>query len=85
MSWMTRLNRHADLVGRMADTLGVDLVEELERGNFSPESWRATVLNCTACNNPEGCRSWLDAHRDGAEETPGYCRNKTQLEALAGH
>jgi len=84
MSWMTRLNRHATLVGRMADTIGVDLAEEMQRGNFSPESWRAAVMSCTGCDNPDGCEAWLEAHRDGAEETPGYCRNKDRLEGMAG-
>ena len=85
MSWMTRLNRHAALVGRMADTLGVDLTEEMQRGSFSPEALRASVLNCTGCDNPDGCEAWLDAHGDGADRTPGFCRNKAQLEKLAGH
>lgn len=84
MSWMSRLNRHSMLVGRMADTLGVDLAEEMLRGNISAETWRTAVLSCTGCNNPDGCAAWLDAHSEGADETPAYCRNKAQLEALAG-
>lgn len=83
MSWMSRLNRHSTLVGRMAETLGVDLAEEMMRGKLSPEEWRGAVLSCTGCSNPDGCDSWLAAHGDGADRAPGYCRNKDRLEALA--
>ena len=83
MFWIARLNRHAELVERMADTLGVDLAEEAMRGRMSPEQIRTNVLNCVGCAYPDGCEKWLADHKDGASETPGYCRNKSMLDRLA--
>lgn len=83
MTWMTRFDRHADLVGRMSETLGVDLAEEALRGTLPPEDLRATILNCMSCSGAGACASWLDAHSSGSEATPSYCRNKARLESLA--
>ena len=83
MLWMDRFDKHAELVNRMADTLGVDLAEEMLRGNLPPQDLRATVLNCMGCREAGACETWLAAHPEGADATPGYCRNKERLEALA--
>jgi hypothetical protein len=37
------------------------------------------------CREAGACQGWLDAHPEGADATPGYCRNKERLEALAPH
>lgn len=83
MPLMDRFDRHADLVHRMAGTLGVDLAEEALRGTMPPQDLRDTVLNCMGCRQAGACATWLDAQRGGAEATPDYCRNKERLEALA--
>ena len=80
---MDRFDKHADLVNRMADTLGVDLAEETLRGELPPQDLRATVLNCMGCREAGACETWLAEHPEGADATPGYCRNKERLEALA--
>ena len=80
---MDRFDKHADLVNRMADTLGVDLAEETLRGELPPQDLRATVLNCMGCREAGACETWLAEHSEGADATPGSCRNKERLEALA--
>jgi hypothetical protein len=83
MLWMDRFDKHAELVNRMAGTLGVDLAEEMLRGDLPTQDLRATVLNCMGCREAGACETWLAAHPEGADATPGYCRNKERLEALA--
>lgn len=83
MGLLTRLDRHADLVGRMADTLGVDLVEAAQRGDIGEGSLRNAVHTCMGCTQPGACESWLDAHSQGASETPDFCRNKAMLDRMA--
>lgn len=83
MLGLSRIDKHAELVGRMAETVGADLAEAMQRGDLTPEEYRSAVLSCTSCRGAGDCQEWLDAHSDGAEATPGYCRNKALLESLA--
>jgi pyrroloquinoline quinone (PQQ) biosynthesis protein C len=83
MLWMTRYDKHADLVNRMAETLGVDLAEEMLKGNLPPQEIRSTVMACMGCGEPGACAEWLEAHPEGSEAAPHYCRNKDRFEALA--
>lgn len=83
MTLMNRFDTHADLVNRMAETLGVDLGEQMLRGNLPPQDMRSTVVACMGCKQPGACADWLDAHPEGSDVTPSYCRNKERLEALA--
>jgi hypothetical protein len=77
-----KLARHAQLVNRMAATVGADLPDALADGRITGEAMRTTVLRCTACDDPEACAHWLEAHTDGAEAAPSYCRNAAFLAAL---
>ncbi len=79
-----RFNRHAGLVDRMAETLGVDIAEAVQRGELPPEELRRSVFNCMGCREAESCAHWLDEHAAGAEATPGYCRNDALFRALGG-
>jgi hypothetical protein len=83
MLWMNRFDKHADLVNRMAETLGVDLTEEMLRGHLPPQDLRTTVLNCISCSEDGACSGWLEEHAGGSDVTPPYCRNKARLEGLA--
>ena len=74
---------HAALMGRMAQTLGVDLDEAELRGALPPEMRDDMVLACTGCADPMGCRKWLAAN-DKADRAPGYCRNADELVDLRG-
>ena len=83
MFGFARYDRHAGLVSRMAETLGIDLAEEAQRGNLPPEALRGTVHNCLGCRRADGCEHWLEVHSGGAVAAPGYCRNAELLAVLA--
>ncbi|MEZ5685169.1 MAG: DUF6455 family protein [Paracoccaceae bacterium] len=85
------LNRHAALMNRMADTLGVDLEEALRRGKLSSEHWRDALVSCAGCDDPEGCVHWLGAHQAPEDrsaampppEVPDFCNNRLMMERLS--
>ena len=70
-----KFDRHAALVDKMADTVGVDLSEAVQRGNLAPEALLSTVYNCYGCAQGDACARWLAENSNGAPETPDYCRN----------
>ena len=78
------LKRHAQLVDRMASALGIDLEEAGMRGDLSPSELSDAVLRCTGCSDPDQCERWLDEHEQGADETPGGCRNSDLFRQLKG-
>lgn len=75
---------HARLVTRMADALGVDLDEEIQRGRAAPEDERGRIYRCLSCTEPDLCAKFLEATTTPARRAPRYCRNKDELERLAG-
>lgn len=75
------LEDHEQLMGKMADRLGVDLDEAELRGDLPPDTRHDMVLSCTACTSPGACRQWLAGH-DTADDAPAYCRNGTPLKGL---
>ncbi len=78
------LKRHARLVDRMATALGIDLEEAGMRGDLPTSELTDAVLRCTGCADPEQCERWLDEHAQGAEDTPGQCRNSDLFRQLKG-
>ncbi len=76
------IKRHADLVDRMARTLGMDLDEEVYAGQLDPETLCDTVLRCTGCTDPDGCEAWMAAQAGPVEATPIMCRNGEVFAAL---
>ena len=76
------LKRHAALVDQMAETLGVDLQESALRGDVDIDEISEAVLKCTACASPEACQGWQEDHKDGAAQTPDYCRNSEMFQRL---
>jgi (methylthio)acryloyl-CoA hydratase len=72
MGLFSKLDRHADLMHRMADTVGVDLGDAVARGTLSPEELRGAVFSCMACEGGAECGDWLDNH-------PAGCRNPMLL------
>lgn len=81
MQNQSTLRKHANLVDRMSDRLGVDLEEEVLRGNVAPDLIPDLVLRCTSCTNPEACQRLL-ATEDRLEAAPGYCKNRETFDAL---
>ena len=84
MSVSERYDHHAKLVANMADTLGVDLLERMQRGELDGEDLRQMVHKCTGCTSPCDCANWLDANAQGSEVAPSYCRNADSFEQMKG-
>jgi hypothetical protein len=84
MRWTDRFDRHAELVDRMAGTLGLDLTEEMLRGTLPPMDLRATVVACMGCKEAGACARWLDENAAGAEAAPSFCVNRERFQRLAG-
>ncbi|MDX1784888.1 MAG: DUF6455 family protein [Roseovarius sp.] len=76
------LRRHAELVDRMSRVVGLDLEEELMRGQMQIDTLGDAVLRCTGCSNAHGCDHWLAAQEGEADAPPEYCRNTEIFEAL---
>lgn len=83
MSYLDRLDTHTDLMHRMADTVGAELGSALIDGRVSATELRSLYLSCARCDAPEACSEWLDAHAEGADGPPGFCRNSQSLARLA--
>ncbi|MGG7645571.1 DUF6455 family protein [Rhodovulum sp. YNF3179] len=79
---LSKLDRHEKLVDRMAETQGIDIGEEMMRGHLSANDLRSAVFSCTACTHADDCVHWLEDHKDGASQTPDYCRNAGLFRAL---
>ena len=75
-------DHHANLVDRMAETLGLDLRREMERAKISYQQLDGAVVRCMDCPDPEGCELWMESRAAGATHAPGICRNKALLENL---
>lgn len=82
MAQTRTLRRHAALVDRMADTLGVDLEEQTFSGMLSLDTLGEAVLRCTGCSDPDGCEAWLAAQEGQADAAPSMCRNADIFELL---
>ena len=81
------LRRHAALMDRMATTLGVDLEEAVLDSRLPFDTIADAVLRCRDCSRPEACETWLETAPEAegqAGVAPGYCRNKSLLDRLAG-
>ncbi|AHM04267.1 hypothetical protein roselon_01908 [Roseibacterium elongatum DSM 19469] len=76
------LDRHEDLMNRMATSLGADLDEAELRGDLTPEGRTDMLMACTGCTDPAACKEWLLGN-GSADEAPGYCRNRGSLRELA--
>ncbi|MGR3377675.1 DUF6455 family protein [Salipiger abyssi] len=78
MPGRTDFKRHATLVDHMANTLGLDLEEQMLRGKLTFSQLDDAVLSCTGCTQPCACETWLATRAKTADAPPFYCRN-TQL------
>ncbi|WP_371225885.1 DUF6455 family protein [Roseovarius sp. 2305UL8-3] len=87
MPGKARLKEHADLVDRMAGTVGVDLEQVMMEGRMTFDELGDAVLSCTGCSQPETCKKWLALQEEVVETAPGYCRNRDMFRRLeaGGH
>lgn len=76
------LKRHAELVDKMADTVGVDLEQAIMEGRMTTDQLSDVVLTCTGCSEVESCARWLAAQDQTAADTPDYCRNTETFQRL---
>lgn len=76
------LKTHANLVDRMAETLGLDLEETMMEGRMTIDQLSDAVLSCTGCTQPEACQHWLADQARPAPEPPEYCRNRDMFTRL---
>lgn len=83
MAPFAKIDRHAQLVGRMGRACGVDFGASLASGRISAETYRAAVLSCSHCARPEDCAAGLDA--DVFSSAPSWCRNVDLLARLGRH
>lgn len=78
MSFPTRLGTHADLLGRMLRTCGVDpqrLTEEAGGPGFL-----VIARACMVCEHTAACRLWLNAAKPGRRHSPpDFCPNAGRL------
>ena len=75
MSSNATLKRHAELVDRMANAVGVDLEEKVMAGQLDFDGISDAVFNCVGCTAPDECEHWLALNAKGADNTPALCRN----------
>jgi len=80
---MKKLDRHFGLMESVAQKVGTDFGDALVEGRVSPETLRGAVLRCAGCSHPDDCARWIDAHPEGAEHAPSYCRNGLLMERLS--
>jgi hypothetical protein len=78
MTGEDRYTRHARLVSKMADRVGLDLVEGMQRGEIDSEDIREIVHLCTGCIDPEACSKLL-ASDAKIDNPPEFCRNAKKL------
>ncbi|WP_339109973.1 DUF6455 family protein [Thioclava sp. GXIMD4216] len=82
------LNKHAALVSRMGDVVGVDFTQAKAKGLMSDTGWSETVTRCTKCANPQACQGFLAAQeapedREGVvAQAPDYCNNRLLMSRL---
>ncbi len=76
---MTRMDDHAELMGRMAERAGADLGDALIAGLIDGQTLRAAYFRCYACGATEACRNHLES---AAVAPPEFCRNGRLIEDI---
>lgn len=82
MGLFDKIGRRASVMGKMAETVGVDFAEKIAQDPNMASKYREAVMRCSHCSHDGECKGWMAEHPH-ATETPDYCRNKDLLEGLA--
>ena len=77
-----KLRRHADLVDRMANALGLDLELMTMEGKLRIDTIGDAVMRCTGCSDPTACNHWLTVQDSPVDTTPDMCRNADLFDLL---
>lgn len=78
----TVAERHFWLTQGMARTVGVNITDEIARGNLTREAFANMVVRCGTCEFAERCVRWMAEGRHLDEDPPGYCLNHEAIEML---
>lgn len=76
---------HYWLALSMAQSTGLDMQAEIDKGTFSSEGWSDLVTRCRGCQWVEGCQRWLQSERQSDHLTadpPQQCPNAKVFETL---
>ncbi|CUH66076.1 hypothetical protein TG4357_02221 [Thalassovita gelatinovora] len=84
MGIFKKISHHADVMDRMAETMGADFASRIQADPAVAYQYRSAVMRCSSCKHDAECSVWMD-HHSSASQTPRYCRNKDLLEALSEH
>lgn len=84
MGLLKRLDRHTELMEKMAETLDVDLASALVEGRLPASGLRDAMLACVCCDGVDECPGWLADNAQGAAQAPTYCRNGALFDRLRG-
>jgi len=82
MSITTRIKRHERLLEAMVDTVGVDMVEQRQRGVVDQGDLNEMTDRCLSCNEGNACEEWLEIHGAGTGQAPGFCKNRETFERM---
>lgn len=83
-TFLSRLELHSKLLGRMMKRCGVDpvlLAQERCGATFT-----AVAQRCMTCGRTDSCQRWLHATEDGVEQMPpAFCPNARRFAAQKLH
>ncbi len=84
MSVFKRIDRHAQLLHAMANTVGFDFDERIQTAKMTPDDMGQMFRRCLTCREGTACGHWLEANPNGAETAPGFCKNADEFERAKG-
>lgn len=84
MGFFKNIARRADLVDRMAETVGINPATAVGAEEIAAQAWRNAVIRCAGCSHDSECQAFMDAAQKAGThpETPDYCRNKTMFDRM---
>lgn len=82
MLGLGKFEPHFDLMHQMADTVDASIETVLAKGETGAQELRSAMIRCAYCSDVEGCREFLDTHKDGAEAPMQTCPNSDFLMSL---
>jgi len=83
MGFISRIDHHAELLNRMAETVHADFGAAMAAGTLRADEIRGAVFACMNCAGATQCPSWMELHQAGAEAAPEYCRNRGLLARIS--
>lgn len=82
MKILEKFSHRAEVMGQMAQTLGVDFGGRIACDHSAAAQYRGAVMRCASCTHEAECLSWMNGQKN-AKEAPKYCKNKDLLDSLS--